>query len=69
MRTTIDISEDLINEAMEITNIKTKKELITLALEELIRKNKIKQIKDFKGKIDINIDLNTMRERNAGISR
>ncbi|KAA0257666.1 type II toxin-antitoxin system VapB family antitoxin [Deferribacter autotrophicus] len=68
MRTTIDIPDELIKQAMEITKIKTKKKLIITALEELIRKNKIEQIKEFKGKVDLNIDLNKLRDRNAGIS-
>ncbi|MEE9170944.1 MAG: type II toxin-antitoxin system VapB family antitoxin, partial [bacterium] len=42
MRTTIDIPEDLINEAMRVTKSRTKAELIKNALYNMIQKNKIK---------------------------
>ena len=63
MRTTLDLSEDLLNEAMQATNIKTKTKVITVALEELVRKSKISNLKKFKGKVDIDIDLNKLRDR------
>ncbi|MCH7678885.1 type II toxin-antitoxin system VapB family antitoxin [candidate division KSB1 bacterium] len=63
MRTTIDIPEDLINEAMRVTQCPTKTELIKNALHHIIQKNKIKFLKNYKGKIDLNIDLNIIRDR------
>jgi len=51
MRTTIDIPEDLINEAMRVTKSRTKAELIKNALYNMIQKNKIKSLKSYKGKI------------------
>ena len=63
MRTTLDLPEDLLNEAMRATNTKTKTKVIITALEELIRKSKISELKTFKGKIDLDIDLNTIRGR------
>jgi len=63
MRTTLDLPEDLLVEAMESTHIKTKTMVIITALEELIRKNKIAGLKDFKGKIDLDIDLDHLRSR------
>lgn len=63
MRTTLDLPEDLLNEAMRATNTQTKTKVIITALEELIRKSKISELKTFKGKIDLDIDLNTIRSR------
>ena len=63
MRTTLDLPEDLLNEAMRATSTKTKTKVIITALEELIRKSKISELKNFKGKIDLDIDLNTIRGR------
>ena len=60
MRTTIDIPEDLMNEAMKITKSQTKTELIKIALFNIIQKNKIQSLLKFKGKID----LNSLRNRN-----
>ena len=63
MRTTLDLPEDLLNEAMKVAHINTKTKVIITALEELIRKAKIAEIKKFKGKVDLDIDLDTVRGR------
>ncbi len=63
MRTTLDLPEELINEAMKATHIQTKTRVIITALEELIRKSKISEIKQYKGKIDLDIDLGSIRGR------
>ncbi|HDR13903.1 MAG TPA: type II toxin-antitoxin system VapB family antitoxin [Desulfobacteraceae bacterium] len=63
MRTTLDLPEELLDEAMKVTRINTKTNVIITALEDLIRKTKISGLKEFKGKIDLNIDLNTIRGR------
>lgn len=63
MRTTLDLPEELIQEAMHITDIKTKTKVITVALEELVRKSKISELKKFKGKVNLDIDLNNLRDR------
>lgn len=63
MRTTLDLPEDLVAEAMKSTSIKTKTKVIITALEQLIRKSKIAEIKNYKGKIDLDIDLDELRGR------
>ena len=63
MRTTLDLPESLIKEAMEITHISTKTELIKTALVQLIRREKISGIKSYFGKIDLGIDLSELRNR------
>jgi len=63
MRTTLDLPIDLLDEAMKATHIKTKTKVIIIALQELIRKSKIAELKEFKGKVDLDIDLNTIRGR------
>jgi len=63
MRTTLDLPIDLLNDAMKATHAKTKTRVIIIALEELIRKSKIAKLKEFKGKVDLDIDLNTIRGR------
>ncbi len=68
MRTTIDIPEDLINEAMRITKSPTKTELIKKALYNIIQKSKIKSLKSYKGKIEFDLDLNIIRDRDGYIS-
>jgi hypothetical protein len=63
MRTTLDLPENLLKEAMKTTHIQTKTKVIITALEELIRKSKITKLKKFKGKVDLDIDLDIVRGR------
>ena len=63
MRTTLDLPENLLNEAMKVTHTNTKTAVIVKALEELVRKSKISDIKKYRGKIDLDIDLNETRDR------
>ena len=63
MRTTLDLPENLLDEAMKTTHITTKTKVIITALEELIRKTKISGLKKFKGKIDLDIDMDAIRGR------
>lgn len=68
MRTTLDLPEDLIAEAMKITKAPTKTELIKRALKNIIQKNKITDLKKYKGTVDFEIDLDTLRGRDASIN-
>jgi len=63
MRTTLDLPENLLNEAMKVTHTHTKTGVIIRALEELLRKSKISDLKKFRGKVDLDIDLNEIRDR------
>ena len=63
MRTTLDLPEKLVNEAMKASRVKTKTGVIVLALTELVRKAKISNLKKFKGKVDLDIDLDEIRNR------
>lgn len=69
MRTTLDIPEELINEAMKITKASTKTELIKNALINIIQKNKLKELKKYKGTLNLEIDLDKLRDRNESFSR
>ena len=64
MRTTLDLPQDLLDEAMKLTRIQPKTKVIITALEELVRKARLAGIKTYKGKVDMDIiDLNTLRGR------
>ncbi|MFC4870693.1 type II toxin-antitoxin system VapB family antitoxin [Negadavirga shengliensis] len=63
MRTTLDIPEKLIMEAMRLTGAKTKSQLIKEALEDQIARIKRKRLLTFKGSIDLGIDLDKLRGR------
>jgi len=40
MRTTLDLPENLLNEAMKVTHVSTKTGVIVKALEELVKENR-----------------------------
>jgi hypothetical protein len=63
MRTTLDLPDALVNEAMSITNIPTKTALIKYALENIIQREKIKGLANYFGKITLDIDLDKLRKR------
>ena len=63
MRTTLDLPENLLNEAMTLTHTNTKTAVIVKALEELVRKSKISDIKKYRGKIELDINLDELRDR------
>jgi len=58
MRTNVMIDDALIEEAFNLTKIKTKKELLKTALEELIENRKRKDIREIRGKINFHEDYN-----------
>lgn len=61
MRTNIEIDQKLIDEILEKTNIKTKKEAVDLALKEFLRLIKLRELSEMAGKIDWLGDLDAMR--------
>lgn len=44
MRTTIDIDEKLVEEAWKILHPKSKRELVEIALREIVRRDKLKRL-------------------------
>ena len=63
MRTTLDLPDQLIGEAMKLTREKTKTGVIKIALMNLIEKEKIKDLKRYYGKVHLDIDLAASRKR------
>jgi Arc/MetJ family transcription regulator len=63
MRTTLELPDALVNEALTLTKISTKTELIKFALENIIQREKIKELAHYFGKITLDIDLDTLRKR------
>ena len=62
MRTNIVINDSLMNEAILLTGIKTKKEVVELGLKTLIRLKNQENIRAYKGKLAWDGDLDAMRE-------
>jgi hypothetical protein len=68
MRTTLELPDSLVNEAMVLTKIHTKTELLKYALVNIIQQEKIKNLTHYFGKLDLEIDLDTSRSRSAASS-
>ena len=63
MRTTLDLPTPLIDEAIRLSHQRTKTAVIIAALEDYVRKNRIQGLKQFRGKVDLDIDLDKLRDR------
>ena len=63
MRTTLDLPEDLVNEAKALLGFKSKTDTIVFALEDLIRRRKREKLVEMFGKVKIDIDLDRSRRR------
>lgn len=61
MRTTIDLPDDLLEEARRRSNLRTKRETVVAGLQELVRKANRESLRELAGKIDLDIDLNRSR--------
>ena len=56
MRTNIEIDDGLMEEAFKLTSVRTKKELVHLALTEFVKAKKKKDLLDLSGKIQFHDD-------------
>jgi hypothetical protein len=63
MRTTLELPDVLVDEAMALTKMATKTELVKYALENVIQKEKIKGLANYFGKVTLDIDLDRLRKR------
>ena len=61
MRTNIEIDDKLMNDALNATGLKTKKEVVELGLKTLIKLKKQEGIKRFRRKLEWSGDLDEMR--------
>ena len=53
MRTTLNIDDTLINQLLETTHQKSKTKAITIAIEEYLKKKRMKKILSYQGALDI----------------
>jgi Arc/MetJ family transcription regulator len=64
MQITLNLDESLLNEALELTNLSTQEELVSLALKELVRSRRKKNLLDLAGQIQFaeDFDHKALRE-------
>ena len=63
MRTTLDLPEPLLAETMALSHQKTKTAIIVTALEAYVRQAKMNELRQYKGKVELDLDLNASRKR------
>ena len=64
MRTNVVLDDDLVNEAIRLSGIKTKKEVISFALQEFVTARKRRNLLELEGRIKFmdDYDYKAMRE-------
>jgi len=63
MRTTLDLPEDLLDEARAGLGFKSKTDTIILALRELVRRQRLEELKALMGRVRLDIDTARSRRR------
>lgn len=63
MRTTLDLPEELVDEARQLLGFKSKTDTVILALRELVRRRRIEELKDLMGSVRLELDLAASRRR------
>jgi Arc/MetJ family transcription regulator len=63
MRTNIVLDDKLIERALKVSGLRTKKELITIALKEFVRNRSRLDIRELKGKINFSNGYNYKKLR------
>jgi Arc/MetJ family transcription regulator len=61
MRTNIDIDDKLLNDAIRLSGVKTKREAVELGLRTLVRLRQQEELRKLRGKLDWQGDLDAMR--------
>jgi Arc/MetJ family transcription regulator len=61
MRTNIEIDDQLMRSTLEVTGLKTKREVVELGLRTLLKLHQQEHIRQFRGKLHWQGDLETMR--------
>jgi Arc/MetJ family transcription regulator len=61
VRTNIDIDDGLLTEAMRVTGTTTKKAAVEAGLRELVRRHRIRKVRDLHGAVEWVGDLDDMR--------
>jgi hypothetical protein len=69
VRTTLDLPEDLLEEARRLLGFKSKTDTVVLSLTELIRRRRLDELKSLAGKVQLEIDVAGSRRRPAPVAR
>lgn len=65
MRTTLEIPQELIEEARDILGFKSKTDTVVVALREIIRRKRLEDLKEMAGKIPNMVDVRALDRKRA----
>ena len=63
MRSTLDLPDDLLEEAMRLSGAKTKSMTIVMGLQELIHRKRMEELRRLRGTIELDLDIARARGR------
>lgn len=63
MRTTLDLPEDLVEEARKLLGFKSKTDTVVLSLRELVRRRRLEELKGLLGQVRLELDVASSRRR------
>lgn len=63
MRTTLDLPEDLLETARKALGFKSKTDTIVVALRELVRRQRLEELKGLLGRVELDVDVERSRRR------
>ena len=63
MRTTLDLPQELLLEAQRLLGFKSKTDTVVLALREVIRRNRVEDLKEMLGSVQLDVDVPRSRRR------
>jgi Arc/MetJ family transcription regulator len=63
MRTTLDLPDDLLQEAQRLLGFKSKTDVVVLSLRELVRRRRLDGLKDLLGRVTLDVDVPRSRRR------
>ena len=66
MRTNIVLDDNLVQEAFALTGVRTKRELVHMALKELVRRRRKRDLSELAGKIRLRDDFDHKAMRQTG---
>jgi metal-responsive CopG/Arc/MetJ family transcriptional regulator len=69
MRTTIDLPEPLLDEVQAVTQASTRREALVIALEDYLRRQKLRAVISAAGDLDLELDVRALREADRRRSR
>jgi len=65
MRTNIVLDDELVAEAMKLSGAKTKREVVEMALHDLVMRHRLRKLKELQGMELIDPDYDVIAERHA----